>query len=56
MSLEYEARAVMVSDSQDGKKMIVFRTVCGRTVKVGCDPNQADFVMRELNPVQEPCA
>ena len=50
MSLEYTARAVIVTDSQNGKKVLVFRTVCGRTVKVECDLNQADFVKRELEP------
>jgi hypothetical protein len=55
VSLEYTARAVAI-DSIADKKMLVFRTVCGRTVKVLCDPNQADFVMRELNPVEAPCA
>lgn len=56
MSLEYEARAVGISDSPDGKKMLVFRTVCGRTVKVIVHTNMADFAVRELNPVLEPCA
>jgi hypothetical protein len=55
LSLEYEARAVAI-DSLCDKKVLVFRTVCGRTVKVVCDPNQADFVVRELNPVEAPCA
>ena len=56
MSLEYEARAVAVLDSHDGRKVVVYRTVCGRTVKVTCDPNQSDFVVREFDSIQEPCA
>lgn len=56
MSLEYEARAVCVADSQNGRKIVVYRTICGRTLKVACDPNQADFVIRELNTVEPPCA
>jgi hypothetical protein len=53
--LEYEARFLRITDSENGRKVLVFRTVCGRTMKVICDPNQADFVARELNIV-EPCA
>lgn len=55
MSLEYTARAVMVSDTENGRKVLVFRTTCGRTVKVFCDPNQCEYVTREIN-MQEPCA
>ncbi len=51
--LEYTARAVGSHDSHDGKKVLVFRTDCGRTVKVNCDPNQHDFVLRELD-IKEP--
>lgn len=56
MSLEYTARAILVSDSENGRKVLVFRTDCGCTVKITCDPNQADFVVREVNPIKEPCA
>lgn len=56
MSLEYEARAMGIDDSPDGKKVLVFRTVCGRTVKVFVAHNMADFAIKELNPVMEPCA
>jgi hypothetical protein len=56
MSLEYSARAVGIGDGENGRKIVVFRTVCGRTVKVECDPNQADFVVRDLTPVEAPCA
>jgi hypothetical protein len=55
MSLEYEARAIAV-DSQDGQKVIVVRTKCHRTVRIHCNPNQADFVVLELKPIEEPCA
>jgi hypothetical protein len=55
MSLEYVARAVLVSDSENGRKVIVFRTECGRTVKVTCDPNQCEYVTREIN-MEPPCA
>lgn len=53
MTLEYTARAVGSYDSPDGKKVLVFRTICGRTVKVTCDPNQEDFALRELS-IKEP--
>ena len=56
MSLEYEAVAVGISDPLDGKKMLVFRTVCKRTVKVLVHTNQADFAIKELTPVEEPAA
>lgn len=56
MSLEYEARALGITDSQDGRKVLVFRTICGRTVRIVLHTNQADFVIKELNPVEEPCA
>ena len=57
MSLEYEARAMGICDSQDGKKMLVFRTICGRTVRVVVHTNMADFVFKEinLNPLEESC-
>jgi hypothetical protein len=55
VSLEYEARAIAV-DSQDGQKVIVIRTKCHRTVRIYCDPNQAEFVIQELHPMQEPAA
>jgi hypothetical protein len=56
LSLEYEARAMGVDDSPDGKKVLVFRTVCGRTVKVFVSHQQADFAVKELNPIESPCA
>jgi hypothetical protein len=56
MSLEYEARAMGIDDSPDGKKVLVFRTVCGRTVKVFVSHQQADFTIKELNQTMEPCA
>jgi hypothetical protein len=55
MSLEFEARAIAV-DSQDGQKVIVVRTKCHRTVRIHCATNQADFVILEFNPIQEPAA
>jgi hypothetical protein len=55
MSLEYEARAIAIDSQDGGNKVIVVRTKCHRTVKVYCDPNQADFVVLELKPIQEPC-
>lgn len=54
VSLEYVVRALGVMDTPDGGKVIVARTVCGRTVKLGMHPGQADFVIKEINPVQEP--
>jgi hypothetical protein len=55
MSLEYDARCIAV-DSQDGQhKVIVVRTKCHRTVRINCDTNQAEFVVLELKPIQEPC-
>jgi hypothetical protein len=56
MSLEYEVRAVGVMDAPDGSKVIVSRTVCGKTVKLFMHRGQADFVIKEINPEQEPCA
>jgi hypothetical protein len=56
VSLEYFARAMGIDDSPDGKKVLVFRTECGRTLKVYVHHNQADFAIKELNPVMEPCA
>jgi hypothetical protein len=56
LSLEYEARALGIDDSPDGKKVLVFRTVCGRTVKVFVSHQQADFTIKELNQTMEPCA
>lgn len=50
--IEYEARAMGITDSDAGKKVLVFRTVCGRTVKVIVHTNQADFTVKEL--LQEP--
>lgn len=55
MSLEYSARAMGIDDSPDGKKVLVFRTDCGRTVKVYVSHKQADFAIKELSPVMEPC-
>lgn len=55
MSLEYDVRAVGVSDTPDGAKLIVFRTTCGKTVRMVMHRGQADFVIKEINPVQEPC-
>jgi hypothetical protein len=54
MSLEYEARAIAV-DSIDGQKVIVIRTKCHRTVRIHCDLNQAEFVVLNLKPIEEPC-
>lgn len=54
MSLEYEIRAVGVLDIPDGGKVIVSRTVCGRTIRLVMHRGQADFVVKEINPVQEP--
>lgn len=54
MSLEYEARFLRITDSENGRKVLVFRTKCHRTVKVHCDPNQKDLVVKELN-IEEPC-
>jgi hypothetical protein len=48
MSLEYTARAIGIADSQDGKKVIVVRTICGRTVKVICEPNQTEYVRHKI--------
>lgn len=56
MSIEYSARAMGVADSPDGKKVLVFRTECGRTVKMYVAHNMADFAIKELTPTQEPCA
>jgi hypothetical protein len=56
MPLEFDARAMGIDDSPDGKKVLVFRTVCGRTVKVFVSHQQADFTIKELNPTMEPCA
>ena len=55
MSIEYEAKAMGIS-SIDGKKMLVFRTVCGRTLKVLVHTNMADFTIKDLTPIEEPCA
>ena len=56
MSLEYSARAMGIDDSPDGKKVLVFRTECGRTVKVYVAHNMADFVIKELSTVEAPAA
>lgn len=56
VSLEYSARAMGIDDSPDGKKVLVFRTECGRTVKMYVAHNMADFAIKELNPIVEPCA
>ena len=56
MSLEYEVRALGVMDLPDGSKAIISRTVCGRTVRLVMHRGQADFVVKEINPVQEPAA
>lgn len=45
-----------IDDSPDGKKVLVFRTECGRTVKMYVAHNMADFAIKELNPIVEPCA
>lgn len=55
-TLEYHARAVGITDTENGKKVLVFRTECNRTVKVFCDPNQSYFVVKELNHTEEPIA
>ena len=39
-----------ISDSVDGKKMLVFRTVYGRTLKVLVHVNMADFAVKDLTP------
>lgn len=56
MSLEYDVKAIGISDSADGGKMLVCATVCNRTVKLFLSRQQGEFVIKELNPVQEPCA
>ena len=56
MSLEYSVRAMGITDSPDGKKVLVCRTDCGRTVKLYVAHTQADFAIKELNPVEPPCA
>lgn len=54
MSLEYNVRAMGISDSPDGRKVLVCRTECGRTVKLYVAHNMADFTIKELNPVEAP--
>jgi hypothetical protein len=56
MSLEYSARAMGIDDSPDGRKVLVFRTDCGRTVKVYVAHNMADFAIKELTTVGAPAA
>lgn len=56
MSLEYSVRAMGIDDSPDGRKVLVFRTDCGRTVKVYVSHQQADFTIKELTTITEPCA
>jgi hypothetical protein len=54
MSIEYEAKAMGISDSSDGKKLLVFRTECGRTVKITVHTNQADFTIKQIGAPVEP--
>ena len=56
MSLEYSVRAMGITDSPDGRKVLVFATDCGRTVKMYVAHNMADFTIKELNPVEAPAA
>jgi hypothetical protein len=56
MSLEYRARAVAVSDSKQGEKVLLFGCEGGITVKVFIATDAADFAIRELEPVEAPCA
>lgn len=56
MSLEYNVRAMGIDDSPDGKKVLVFACDGGLTVKVFVSHQQADFTIKELSPVMEPCA
>lgn len=56
MSLEYSVRAMGIDDSPDGKKVLVCRTDCGRTVKLFVSHQQADFTIKELSTVEAPCA
>jgi predicted transcriptional regulator len=55
MSLEYRARAVAVSDSKQGEKVLICGCEGGITVKIFMPTDVADFAIRELEPVQEPC-
>ena len=52
--IEYEARAMGITDSLDGKKVLVFRTECGRTLKVTVHTNQADFAIKTIGAPVEP--
>jgi predicted transcriptional regulator len=56
MSLEYRARAVAVSDSKTGEKVLICGCEGGITVKIFMPSDVADFAIRELNPVEAPCA
>lgn len=48
MTLEFEARAMGVSDSHNGKRVLVFRTTNGQTIKITVHENQADFAVRQI--------
>ena len=54
--VKYKARAIGVTDSENGKKLICFRMACGASIQVECDPNQAELVIpREQEDKATPC-
>lgn len=53
MAVKYKARAVMVFDSESGRKVLHWRMTCGTPVEIEVDPNQLELVIREV-PLETP--
>jgi hypothetical protein len=53
MSLEYKCKAMGIRD-EDGDKVLVFATTCGRTVIVRVTATQADFTIKQIGAPVEP--